>query len=233
MSTPFSPVTQGARHPLLIAAAVAVIVFCGTGTAAILGWLPASIGAAPAPAELSQIDRAMLASRLEGSTPPALAARDQRGLGRERDREREQDGGRRAARDHAAPPSQPAPRVSAAEPDQERRWCAHCGNVESVREVSQGAQGSGLGAAGGAILGGLLGNQVGGGNGRKLATVAGAVGGAVAGNQIEGSMKATRSYEIRVRLDDGGARTFHQRSAAGWRAGDRVEIVNGTLRPAA
>jgi uncharacterized protein YcfJ len=33
-------------------------------------------------------------------------------------------------------------------------------------------------------VGGLIGNQVGSGNGRKLATIAGAIGGAYAGNEI-------------------------------------------------
>ena len=91
---------------------------------------------------------------------------------------------------------------------------------------------SGVGAAGGAILGGLLGNQVGSGHGRQLATVAGAVGGAVVGNQVEGNIKADISYEIRVRLDDGTLRTFHQHSAPPWRTGDRVRIVKGSLRSA-
>jgi uncharacterized protein YcfJ len=42
-----------------------------------------------------------------------------------------------------------------------------------------------VGTAIGAVAGGLLGNQVGGGKGRTLATVAGAVGGGYAGNRIE------------------------------------------------
>lgn len=42
-----------------------------------------------------------------------------------------------------------------------------------------------LGTAIGAVAGGLIGNQVGGGDGKKLATVAGAVGGGYAGNQIQ------------------------------------------------
>jgi uncharacterized protein YcfJ len=36
----------------------------------------------------------------------------------------------------------------------------------------------------GALIGGLVGNQVGGGNGRKLATVAGIIGGGMLGNEI-------------------------------------------------
>ena len=43
------------------------------------------------------------------------------------------------------------------------------------------------GTAIGAVVGGLLGNQVGGGKGKTLATVAGAVGGGYAGNRIEAS----------------------------------------------
>jgi outer membrane lipoprotein SlyB len=114
----------------------------------------------------------------------------------------------------------------------ESRWCGSCGNVESIRQVTTRARGTGVGAAGGAVLGGLLGNQIGAGHGRQLATVAGAVGGAVMGNQVEGNMKATHSYEIRVRLDDGTLRTFHQHSAPQWRNGDRVRVVKGSLRAA-
>ncbi|MEC5080569.1 glycine zipper 2TM domain-containing protein, partial [Xanthomonas oryzae pv. oryzicola] len=43
------------------------------------------------------------------------------------------------------------------------------------------------GTLAGAAIGGLLGNQVGGGNGKKLATVAGAVAGAAAGRTIQGN----------------------------------------------
>ena len=49
--------------------------------------------------------------------------------------------------------------------------------------------------------------------------------GAVVGNQVEGNMKADTSYEIRVRLDDGTLRTFHQHSVPQWRTGERVRIV--------
>ncbi|KIQ26332.1 glycine zipper 2TM domain-containing protein [Xanthomonas campestris pv. incanae] len=43
------------------------------------------------------------------------------------------------------------------------------------------------GTATGAIVGGLLGNQVGGGNGKKAATVLGAVAGGAAGRTIQGN----------------------------------------------
>lgn len=50
------------------------------------------------------------------------------------------------------------------------------------------------GTAVGAVVGGLLGNQVGGGNGKKIATVAGAVGGGYAGNQVQGRMQQNSTY---------------------------------------
>jgi uncharacterized protein YcfJ len=46
------------------------------------------------------------------------------------------------------------------------------------------AHNSPLGIGVGAVVGGLLGTQVGGGNGRTLATIAGAVGGGYLGNEI-------------------------------------------------
>ncbi|KQZ28191.1 glycine zipper 2TM domain-containing protein [Duganella sp. Root1480D1] len=45
-------------------------------------------------------------------------------------------------------------------------------------------QNSALGIGIGAVVGGLIGNQIGGGTGRKLATVVGAVGGGYVGNEI-------------------------------------------------
>lgn len=47
----------------------------------------------------------------------------------------------------------------------------------------------------GALAGGLLGNQVGGGTGKKVATVAGAAAGGYAGNQIQGSMQDSDTYQ--------------------------------------
>ncbi len=58
-----------------------------------------------------------------------------------------------------------------------------CTNQQVVTE----GQKSGAGAAMGAIAGGAVGSQMGGGNGRTLATMAGIFGGAILGNNIEGS----------------------------------------------
>lgn len=214
MNAPYTnPVKGSTHHPMMIIAAIAVVLFCMAGTAAIMGWIPSSIGGNGGSRELSEADKAALAAQMQqpqkAPQAPALAAQQYQPAPR--------------TAQTAPPPVQ----LAAAAPA--KNWCSNCGNVESVREITTRAQGSGLGAAGGAVLGGLLGNQVGSGHGRELATVAGAVGGAVVGNQVEGNMKANKSYEIKVRLDDGSSRTFHQQSAPGWRSGDRVKIVNGSL----
>jgi uncharacterized protein YcfJ len=50
------------------------------------------------------------------------------------------------------------------------------------------------GTAIGAVVGGLLGNQVGGGSGKKIATVAGAAAGGYAGNKVQGDMQDKDTY---------------------------------------
>lgn len=111
-----------------------------------------------------------------------------------------------------------------------RSKCADCGVVESVREVDVKGQGSGLGAAGGAVVGGVLGHQVGGGRGNDVMTAVGAVGGAVAGNEVEKRVKSSKSYEITVRFDDGSSRAISEANAPSWSAGDKVRVVNGVIR---
>ena len=249
-----TPPARTRHHPLLLLAALAVVLFCLIGTAAIMGWIPSSIGG-NANRQLNEAERAALASTLPpaGQAVPLAPAANMAQLAPQGGSYAPGSAGpaypsQQLAQGYAPAPApaprqayadepEPAPRtivkpkpvqVAAAEP----KWCGNCGNVESVRAIKQRAEGSGLGAAGGAVIGGLLGNQIGGGTGRQLATVAGAVGGAVVGNQVEGNMKATTSYEIRVRLDDGTLRTFKQASQPQWRSGDRVRIVKGRLRAA-
>ena len=106
--------------------------------------------------------------------------------------------------------------------------CASCGTVESVQAIQQKGEGSGLGGVGGAVAGGLLGHQVGGGNGKTALTVLGAVGGAFAGNEIEKRVKATTVYDVSVRMEDGSVRTFRQSQPIA--AGTRVQAEGTTLR---
>ncbi|HDZ57169.1 MAG TPA: glycine zipper 2TM domain-containing protein [Pseudomonas xinjiangensis] len=51
-----------------------------------------------------------------------------------------------------------------------------------------------LGTVAGALIGGVLGNQVGGGSGKKIATVAGAAAGGYAGNKTQEKMQAGDTY---------------------------------------
>lgn len=51
-----------------------------------------------------------------------------------------------------------------------------------------------LGSALGAVAGGVIGHQFGGGRGKDVATVAGALGGGYAGNQVQGAMQDRDTY---------------------------------------
>ncbi|MDQ2819713.1 MAG: glycine zipper 2TM domain-containing protein [Pseudomonadota bacterium] len=230
---PPSSVTPARRqHPLLIAAAIAVILFCLIATAAVMGWIPSTLGGG-SNRTLSDAERLALSSKMEQQDSAAAAVSPLPPVSQMAPAAVEAPAVM-AAPVVTTPVPLPAPQaVADVAPPPARDWCDNCGNIESIRTITTRAQGSGVGAGAGAILGGLLGNQIGSGHGRQLATVAGAVGGAVAGNQIEGGMHANHSYEIRVRLDNGKYRTFHQTSAPAWRYGDRVRIVKGGLRPVA
>jgi outer membrane lipoprotein SlyB len=90
------------------------------------------------------------------------------------------------------------------------------------------------GTAIGAIIGGVLGNQVGGGSGRAAATVLGAVGGAVVGNKIAQNQDGTSAsnqtiYRISVQTDTGQMRSFDVSATGDLRPGDRVRIDNGMI----
>ena len=109
--------------------------------------------------------------------------------------------------------------------------CQNCGTVISTRSYQKAApHGSGLGIAAGAIVGGLLGNHVGGGTGRSVATVAGAVGGGYAGNEIEKRTRTSTVTEVRVRMSNGSLRTFTEPGNSQRHAGQHVRLVNGSLR---
>jgi outer membrane lipoprotein SlyB len=117
--------------------------------------------------------------------------------------------------------------------------CADCGTVEAVTavqrqgEVNGVAVGNttvGLGTVAGGVIGGLLGNQVGGGNGKTAMTVLGAAGGAFAGNQVEKNMKKVTVYQVRVRMNDGSTRNVEVSSAIP--VGSRVIVEGNNLRMA-
>jgi outer membrane lipoprotein SlyB len=115
--------------------------------------------------------------------------------------------------------------------------CASCGTVEAVTPVQRqgkvngvdvGNTTIGLGTVAGGVVGGLLGNQMGGGDGKTAMTVLGAAGGAFAGNQIEKNMKKVTVYELRVRMDDGSVRNMELSSSVP--VGSKVVVEGKNLR---
>ncbi|MFG6667914.1 glycine zipper 2TM domain-containing protein [Halomonas sp. HNIBRBA4712] len=102
------------------------------------------------------------------------------------------------------------------------------GTIVAVRPVQIQADsraGGLLGTGGGAVLGGLLGSQVGGGTGRQLATVAGAIGGSVAGSSVEDRANRVRALEMEIRRDDGTDVVVVQRADRQFQAGQRVRLI--------
>lgn len=107
--------------------------------------------------------------------------------------------------------------------------CNSCGTIQSVQEISNKGEGTGLGAIAGGVLGGLLGSQIGGGNGKKAMAVVGAAGGAFAGHEVEKRVRGETQYQITVRFDDGSTRTYTETTATQLQSGDRVKLENGRL----
>ena len=101
-----------------------------------------------------------------------------------------------------------------------------------------------IGTVAGAVVGGVLGHQIGGGTGRDIATVAGAAGGGYAGNRIQKNLQdkdtyttsehkcntvydksqKRTGYEVRYRLGDqeSSVKMDHD-------PGDRIPVHNGEL----
>lgn len=216
-------------HPLLAAAAIAVIVMCSVGVAAVLGWLPspsanphaeaAVAEAGPEDANLAPAPAAepATATNTAGNTSPPGA-------------------GRPAGQMHQAQQSQPAqaPRPAAA-PAQPA--CATCGVVQTIRQVQVPTKDDSnhlVGTIAGGVAGGVVGNQFGGGNGKTALTVLGAVGGALAGREVERNIRQQQTvthYELTVRMNDGSTRQFRSAQPFAFASGDHVRVENNQLLP--
>ena len=218
-------------HPLAAAAAASIIVVSLVGTAAIMDWLPNSKSkeapemtavAPPVPGAVTgnaptKADAVTEAAAPATTKPQVTTAH------------------KKSATHASSPQSAPAP-VQAGAPTQAmppvvqaQAICETCGKVEGVRTIEVAAKPSGVGVVAGAVVGGLLGNQIGGGSGKTLATVAGAVGGGYAGNEIEKRTRKGTAWEVDVRMENGEKRAFKYDTQPSWRAGDRVKVVDGTL----
>jgi len=121
-----------------------------------------------------------------------------------------------------------------------------CNDVEVTHKKPPRDQHRILGTATGAVIGGVLGNQVGGGNGRKLATVVGAAAGGYAGNKLQERAQSDDTYttmenqchtvtdhvdkvigyDVTYRIGDrqGQIRMDHD-------PGTQIPLVNGELPP--
>lgn len=186
----------GILYPVMLIAAIAVILFSVVGIATMTGYLPKALSKSEQ-VSADSVARSSEPMRAEVPVPSPVPSAPVR----------------RASR----PEARPAAPVAA-------QRCENCGVIESVRAVESKGQGSGLGAVGGAVVGGLLGNQVGRGGGRTAATVVGAGAGAFAGHEIEKNVNKRVSYQVRVRMDDGTLRTFYEAGQPSYSIGQIVRV---------
>ncbi|HEX6634647.1 MAG TPA: glycine zipper 2TM domain-containing protein [Usitatibacter sp.] len=101
------------------------------------------------------------------------------------------------------------------------------GVVDSVRPVRINPGETGVGTAGGAVLGGIAGSHVGGGSGQIAGAVGGAILGGILGSNIERSANERQGIEVTVLLDNGKYISVVQEADELFRPGDRVRILSG------
>ncbi|MDM5177694.1 glycine zipper 2TM domain-containing protein [Massilia sp. DJPM01] len=174
-------------HPLMAAAALSVIALSVAGTAAITGLLPSSKADTSAAATAPQ---ALLAPQALAAQPTPTA-------------QQLADAQMMVAK-YSPPAAQPAPEVVYDKPvakkavhtqhraPQHTRVAQHRSDNYRALPVQQqqpqpqpqASQPNYVGIGAGAVIGGLIGNQIGGGKGKKIATVAGVIGGGFLGNEI-------------------------------------------------
>ena len=159
-------------HPLMAGAAVSVMLVSLLGIAAMTGVLPNSHASAAETARITAAETARMTAQAAAVAPVPAPAQQVATAPAVRD-----EGARHKTvvhqRHHPVQQAQPGQQYSQAPAYQQPAPVA-----QAV------AQNSPIGIGVGAVVGGLLGNQVGGGTGKTLATIAGAVGGGYVGNEI-------------------------------------------------
>jgi len=114
--------------------------------------------------------------------------------------------------------------------DRDYDRCGNCGTVVGVEQVRHKDKHLGAGTAIGAIAGGVLGNQIGKGDGKTAATVGGAVAGGAIGHQVEKNNRDGESaWRFSVDMDNGRQVTVMQGDNPDIQNGDRVRVYNGRL----
>ena len=218
---------KSSPHPVVLIAAVAVTLLSLTGVAAIMGWLPTSKSNTDVPSPLATASAPAATASAVAQLPPNASAPAGNPVAGERSTTH--------SRSHHTNPASTATTTAAGgtgttEPQQVAvAHCSDCGVVESIHTVTHKGEGTGIGAVGGAVVGGVLGNQIGEGTGKRIARIGGAVLGGFAGNEVEKRARSETSYEISVRMDDGSIRTVSQKSAPSWQQGQRVRVDNGVI----
>lgn len=111
--------------------------------------------------------------------------------------------------------------------------CDQCGVIESVTARTVQGKPEPGGTVAGAIIGGVVGHQVGSGRGNDLATAAGAIGGALLGHEVEKDRARYVVYDIAIRMETGGARNLTLGALGGLRTGDKVQVLGDKVVPQA
>lgn len=107
--------------------------------------------------------------------------------------------------------------------------CDSCGTVQELKHEKRKGEGGAVGIVGGAVAGGLLGNQVGKGSGNTIATAGGAVAGALVGNEVQKRVTAKEVWVTRVKMKDGSIQAFEQEAKPSWAVGSIVKVRDKTI----
>jgi outer membrane lipoprotein SlyB len=112
-----------------------------------------------------------------------------------------------------------------------RSQSVEMGVVESVRPVALQGPDTGLGALGGAALGGWAGSGIGSGGGNTAAIVGGVILGSLIGNAAEVNAARRPGLELTVRLDNGRMIAVVQEDVGEpFRPGDRTRVTSDGYR---
>lgn len=100
--------------------------------------------------------------------------------------------------------------------------CAQCGVVSAVKTETRKGKASGVGAVGGAVAGGVVGNKA--TDGGTVGTVGGAAIGGLLGNELEKQIKKHKVWVTTVTMKDGSTQKFEAEKDPGFKVGAVVEV---------
>jgi hypothetical protein len=173
-------------HPLIAGAAISVTVLSLVGTAAIAGWLPSSKAKGDInPAANNALSSDLAPAQTQPPLPPADVQQAQYQQPQQPQQQYQQQPQQQPVVHHTTRVHHSTQLAQA--DDYDRRAQSAPQPAPAPAPANSSPNYVGIGA--GAVIGGLLGNQVGGGRGRTAATIAGAIGGGLLGNQIQEQQK--------------------------------------------